>query len=297
LNIPAPFIIPTPQLLRTAAGVIELIDNGAGPTLLALHGGMGGYDQSWLLARSLLSPDENFRILAISRPGYLGTSLKLGATPEEQADLYAVLLDTLKIESALVAGISAGGPSALQFALRHPSRCKGLILVSAATGKLDMPERFHSQLKSMQLFSHIPGLPGLFRRGVLSHAEDAAKRALKDGELARATLAHPEAGPMLLAFQSGVFTKLSERIPGTMNDAGLCRTLVSPPFADLRVPVLVLHGTDDDVVPLIHGKAVAQAAPQARMEPLSGGGHTAIFSHLDAVRSAMRAFVDGIGLR
>ncbi len=271
--------------------MIELIDRGAGPALLALHGGMGGYDQSWLLARALVPEDEKLRILAISRPGYLGTAQKLGTTPEQQADLYATLLDTLKIENALVTGISAGGPSAVQFALHHPSRCRGLILVSAATGKLDMPERFHTQLKSMQVFAHVPGLPGLFRRRVLNHAEDMAVRALKDGELARATLAHPEAGAMLLAFQSGPFSRLSERLPGTINDAEICRTLVSPSFADLRVPVLVLHGTDDDVVPPVHGRAVARASANARMVPLVGGGHTALFSHLDDVRNAMRDFL------
>lgn len=46
---------------------------------------------------------------------------------EKQADMYAAILDKLDIQSAVMIGLSVGGLSALQFALRHPNRCEGII--------------------------------------------------------------------------------------------------------------------------------------------------------------------------
>jgi pimeloyl-ACP methyl ester carboxylesterase len=43
-----------------------------------------------------------------------------------------VLLDALEVERAAVVGFSAGGPSVIQFALRHPDRTSGLVLLGSA---------------------------------------------------------------------------------------------------------------------------------------------------------------------
>lgn len=150
---------PTPITTQTTAGPVEHTDSGTGPVLLPLHGGLGGYDQSWLLARALLRNMADRRVLGLSRPGYLGTAQSLGRTPEAQADLYSNLLDALGIERALVAAVSAGGPSAIQFALRHPDRCAGLILVSTATGPLETAADFLARLRKMAWISRVP-LPG-----------------------------------------------------------------------------------------------------------------------------------------
>jgi pimeloyl-ACP methyl ester carboxylesterase len=48
-------------------------------------------------------------VIAPSRFGYLGSSLPAGATPADQADAYAVLLDALGIERTAVVGCSTGG--------------------------------------------------------------------------------------------------------------------------------------------------------------------------------------------
>src|SRR5262249_1622724 len=50
-----------------------------------------------------------------------------------QADQYASLLDSLGIPEVAIIGISAGGPSALQFAIRHAKRCAALVLLVPAT--------------------------------------------------------------------------------------------------------------------------------------------------------------------
>ena len=70
---PAYAVPPVPVVTRTTFGPVEHTRAGTGPAFLALHGGMGGYDQSWLLARALLADLSNHNVLGLSRPGYLGT--------------------------------------------------------------------------------------------------------------------------------------------------------------------------------------------------------------------------------
>ena len=83
---------------------------------------------------------------AASRFGYLGSSLPATARPADQADAYALLLDTLGIDRAAVFGYSGGGPSAIQFALRHPGRTTALILLaSALPGKAGAPPKMVAQ--------------------------------------------------------------------------------------------------------------------------------------------------------
>jgi pimeloyl-ACP methyl ester carboxylesterase len=89
------------------------------------------------MARALSDPQ--FRFIAVSRPGYLRTPLETGRSPDAQADGYAALLDVLGLPQAAVIALSAGGPSALQFTLRHPNRCWGLVLVSTLTQRRIRP--------------------------------------------------------------------------------------------------------------------------------------------------------------
>lgn len=87
----------------TAKGTVEYARIGEGPVVPGIHGGPGGYDQT-IFAFEWLA-HAGFSLLAPSRPGYLGTPLSSGKTPDEQADLYAALLDTLGIDK--VAGNGA----------------------------------------------------------------------------------------------------------------------------------------------------------------------------------------------
>lgn len=281
---------PTPITTQTTAGPVEHTDSGTGPVLLALHGGLGGYDQSWLLARALLRNMADRRVLGLSRPGYLGTAQSLGRTPEAQADLYSNLLDALGIERALVAAVSAGGPSAIQFALRHPDRCAGLILVSTATGPLETAADFLARLRKMAWISRVPGLIPLLRRRSVRHPLANAMRSIADADLAARTLAHPAAGPLLAAVMASTLHHTARRLPGTTTDTRHYQAMRAPPAADLAVPVLAIHGDADPVVPVSHARRVL-AAPRAASLILPGGGHMVLFSHLDEIRSAVDGFL------
>ena len=78
------------KLAETKKGPIEYVDRGEGPTLLVFHDAPGGYDQAMLLGS--LFPEEEFHLVAPSRPGYLRTPLTTGQSLAEQADAMAALV-------------------------------------------------------------------------------------------------------------------------------------------------------------------------------------------------------------
>ena len=123
-------LIAKRRIAHTRLGPVEYQLVGTGPTILLSHGAPGGYDQGFLMTDIIAA---GFSVLTPSRPGYLGTPLYTGRTVEAQADALAALLDTLEIESVVVAGASAGGPIALQLALRHPQRVSALVMMSAVS--------------------------------------------------------------------------------------------------------------------------------------------------------------------
>lgn len=118
------------RMTETPCGPIEYAAAGDGPPLLVVHGAGGGYDQGLDISAPLVG--VGYRVVAISRFGYLRTPLPADASPAAQADAYACLLDALNIPQAVVISVSAGGPSTMQFALRHPARTAALVLMVPA---------------------------------------------------------------------------------------------------------------------------------------------------------------------
>jgi pimeloyl-ACP methyl ester carboxylesterase len=114
-------------VVSTRCGPIEAQQAGDGIPLLMIHGSGGGHDQGMAWARPLTQ--QGVRVIAMSRFGYLRTPQPADTSPEAQADAHVCLLDALAIGKAAVMGVSAGGPSAMQTAIRHPERVSALVLV------------------------------------------------------------------------------------------------------------------------------------------------------------------------
>jgi pimeloyl-ACP methyl ester carboxylesterase len=284
----------TPLQVRTNRGPVECLVYGEGPAVLALHGAMGGYDQSDLLARALLGAGlgaAGYRVVAVSRPGYLGTPLSLGRSPEEQADLCADVLDELGIATAVVAAVSGGGQCALQFALRHAARCRALILVSACSAPLAtrIPLRFHL----MTLLARIPALAAALQRKAAADPEGAAARSIPDAALRRRTLDHPEAGPLLRDLLASVGRDLTLRLPGAGNDIRQSRQDFAYPLWRIASPTLAIHGSSDELVPIQSARDLARSVPRARLLEIPDGSHVSLFTHLDLVRSTVSEFLAG----
>ena len=115
------------QLIDTRCRPREYQEAGVGTPLLMVHGSGGEHDQGMAFANKLTQ--RGIRVIAMSRFGYVRTPMPADASPAAQADAHVCLLDALGIPRAAVLGGSAGGPSALQMAIRHPDRVNALVLL------------------------------------------------------------------------------------------------------------------------------------------------------------------------
>jgi pimeloyl-ACP methyl ester carboxylesterase len=278
---------PRPATIQTTYGPVEVDAWGEGPAVLALHGAMGGYDQSRILAETIAEP--GYRFLALSRPGYLGTPMGSGVGPEAQADLMAALLDSLGLEDAALLAISGGGPSALHFALRHPGRCRALVLVSTCAAP--MTGRIPLSFKIMQRLVRWPPLSRLIGAQAAKDPEKSARRSIPDDALRRRTLEHPEAGPLFKRLLASTADRMHLRMDGTEDDIRVSYSY-DYPLEDISVPTLVVHGTQDSMLPYpVHGAALAALIPGAEHLAVEGGDHVAIFTHREQVRERVMAFL------
>ena len=117
-------------IAKTVKGPIEYRLEGNGPTVMVLNGGHCSRESR--LSHERLAV-HGFSVLTPSRPGYDSTPSEVGRTAQQAADALAALMDSLQIPVAHVIGISASGPTALAFALRHPGRIRKLVMESAVT--------------------------------------------------------------------------------------------------------------------------------------------------------------------
>ncbi|HXZ12062.1 MAG TPA: alpha/beta hydrolase [Candidatus Sulfotelmatobacter sp.] len=278
------------QIIATPKGPIECAVSGEGPVILISHGALGGYDQGLAAISSGFFGERPCRFIAVSRPGYLRTPPEIGKTPEEQADAFAALLDALKIQKAIIVGISGGGPPSLQFALRHPGRCAALFLVSAVTERIPQPKL---------------GILGLFLR-VVTHTDFVAwitlglarryprlffRSILSSGELGRIRDPGVAAAGLRLMDSTMPF---SARRAGLMIDANFITELRAYPLVSIRVPTLLVHGTNDKIVPFVSSEHTAAAIPGARLIPIKRGSHLACLLGARDLSPEVSKFLDTV---
>lgn len=262
------------RVVTTSAGPVELRESGRGLPVLVLHGTPGGSDQA-IAAAQVLGLDG--RVLAPSRPGYLGTPLTTGVTPSEQADAMVALLDELGVSTAVVLGASGGGMVAVELAARHPSRVRGLVLWSAVTAPLRIwsGPLLHGPLTSpsggtlvVRLVRRFPGLL------VGGQARDA--RAV-DAALAIAGTVFP----------------IGSRRDGFANDSRQARSFDPGVVTRITAPTLIVHGTKDRNVPFGQAMHAARSIPHARLITVAGANHWTAMAD-PAAKAALRELLDDI---
>ncbi len=276
-----------PKVAGTRRGVVEYAEYGEGPAVVTLHGAMGGCDQSLMLAQTI-GDDSGYRYIGVSRPGYLGTPISSGRSAEDQADLCAALLDELGIETAAVMAVSGGGPCALNFALRHGDRCRGLVLVSTCGARIDTPIPF--AFKMMSVLVRIPRFAKSIERNAAASRDRSVMRCIEDREIRERTLADPEAGPLLMDLIASTSHRMAERMPGTLNDIATTRANCYP-IEKIDAPTIIVHGTADKMVPYeVHAKALS-LIPNAELLTVEGGEHVSIFTHRSMVKPRVVEFL------
>jgi pimeloyl-ACP methyl ester carboxylesterase len=200
------------------------------------------------------------------------------------------LLDVLGVQRAHVVGVSMGGSIGQTLALRHPERLATLTLL-AASPAVDIGRELPPMSEELRdLFDSPPPPPEWSDR-------DAVIRYLVSGE-------EPFLGSVRgadetkRAIAGRVFDRTSDVAASQTNHWILGGEDLDASIAEIAVPTLVFHGTEDPLFPLPHGEALADAIPDARLVRLEGVGHEvppkavwdmvipALLRHTDPTRKA-----------
>jgi haloalkane dehalogenase len=108
---------------------VHYVDEGAGPTLLMLH---GNPTWSFVYREIIARLSDRFRCVAVDYPGFgLSTaSRNYRYRPEDHAQVIADLLEVLDLDAVTLVMQDWGGPIGLHAALRHPHRIRALVIAN-----------------------------------------------------------------------------------------------------------------------------------------------------------------------
>jgi 3-oxoadipate enol-lactonase len=229
---------------------------GTGEPLLMIQG-MSGTHVAW--GEPFLTPlRQNFDVIAFDNRG-IGLSGPVDGpfTILEMAEDAAGVLDQLDIESAHVVGISMGGMIAQDLALAHPGRLHSLTLgctYCGGPGSQLMPEENARKLME----------------GMASGDRDKAIRAGYEVNLS----------PTFRADEStfAAFNEMATSVPAARETIQLQIQAIfghdtSGRLGEIATPTLIIHGTDDGVLPYPNAELIASLMPSARLESLEDVGH------------------------
>lgn len=276
------------RIAETACGSIEYAVAGDGPPLLIVHGAGGGFDKGLDVGRSLVA--SGFRIIAMSRFGYLRTPLPNDASAAAQADAHACLLDSLNIRRVVVVGASAGAPSSLQFALRHPGRITALVLLVPAT--------YVSRPGGAPPMQAPAGTMFLYDMALRSDFLFWAATRFARETVIRAILATP---PAIVANasvdeQARIDEVLAQILPvsprrlGLINDAKVTSSLQRYELERIAVPTLAISMQDDLFGTFDGARYTVEHIPHARFIGYPSGGHLWV-GHREEIAAEIAAFL------
>ncbi len=257
---------------------------GQGPVLLLLHG-LGCDHTTWLPVIHDLA--KHFTVIA---PDLLGH----GDSAKPRAD-YSVggyangmrdLLTVLNIDKVTVVGHSFGGGIAMQFAYQFPERTERMILVApGGLGPEVSPFIRAVTLPGFHQAMGVATIPGI------RHLGKAGLRALSRSKLT-ATRDLGEVAEIYESFKDPrARAAIRHVVRAVVDMRGQIVTMVDRAYLTQAMPMLVVWGADDVVIPATHAENVARIAPGAVVEVLPNSGHFPHKDHPDRFVRIVQSFV------
>ena len=247
-------------------GNMTYVDKGEGETILSVHGIFGGYDQAYDTCKDFSS---DYRIIAPSRFGYLGSDISGEGTPAEQASAYVELLDELEIDRVWLLATSAGGSVAIRFALDYPERTKGLILYCSAMPYTEKPEKY----------SEYAGPPAFLCNDYAMFLISPLFEPIMGMESSTIYSMLPVAGR-----KEGVI------LDSSVTNPDMARNFESYKIEDLQVPSLILHAKDDKLASFEDTLNALYRFPNCRFISFETGGHMMV-GHSNEIKKAVSEFI------
>lgn len=256
---------------------LAFVEAGTGVPVV-LHPGLGYASWTWhrllpLLAtrRRAIAPD----------PRGTGRSDKPGGpyTIAQMAEDLAGLLEALRAVPAHVVGHSMGGYVAQVLALRRPDLVRSLVLMSTSPGGAGAAPVPRATREAWEAAAGLD--PRSFARATFAYA-------FREGWPER----HPE------RFEEDLARRLAHPTPPERwRDQYLaCEAFLAAGVSVERiaVPVLVLHGSRDRVVPHENARLLAARVPRAQLHVLEGAGHNLMLEEPERVAEVLDGFFSDV---
>ena len=260
----------------TAAGIrTNYLEAGDGAPVVLVHGSGPGVTAfaNWRLTIPRLAP--KLRVLAPDMVGF-------GYTERREDVRYGMdtwvgqlvgFLDALGLEKASIVGNSFGGALALRVAARHPDRVDRLVLMGAAGASFELTPGLDA------VWGYQPSVPAM-RRLLDIFAFD---RSLVTDELAEVRYR--------ASVEPGFHEAFAQMFPAPRQrwvDA-----LVTPDAELAALPhrTLVVHGREDQVIPLATSLHLLHAVPDCRLHVFGRCGHWTQIEHADAFAALVADFL------
>jgi pimeloyl-ACP methyl ester carboxylesterase len=289
---------PAGRLVSIDGRQIHAVTRGTGPDLVLIHGASGNlrdFDVGFIDRLA-----DRYRVTAFDRPGhgysdrvsdaYASPFARHGESPAEQADFLARAAVALDITNPIILGHSYGASVAMAWALDRPDEIAGVVNLAGATmpwpGSLGILYQVNGT-----------GLGGALVPPVLTAL---APPAYIDDVIE--SIFAPDPAPP--GYAQAVGAALSTRRDSLRANARQVNSLyphvvsMSARYPTLDVPVEIVHGDADTIVPLdIHSQPLAALLPNAVLTILPGIGHMPHHAAPDAVIAAIDRVAGRAGLR
>lgn len=239
-------------------------DEGAGEVLLLVHG-MGGSSNHWRALIPTLS--KNYRVIA---PDLIGHGQSDKPRGDYSLGAFAVmlrdLLDALGVPRVTIIGHSLGGGIAMQFAHQHRDYCERIVLLSSGGlgGEVNRVLRFFTLPGSDVALRLAASKPAIKVRKAFSALKSSDRNDAGWAEHweAHAALANRENREAFLRTLRAVVDRRGQFVCA-MNRLHL----------NAGVPVMIISGDRDPVIPVAHAHAAHEAMPHSRLHIIPGVAH------------------------
>jgi pimeloyl-ACP methyl ester carboxylesterase len=276
---------------------IHMNVSGQGLDVILIHGASGSLRDFTFELVPLL--EQNYRVIAVDRPGmgrserpkgFGGAWNTASEPPALQARLLQAATDQLGVTRPVVVGHSYGGAIALAWALERPDTTGGLVLLGAASnpwpGQLGFLYRMNATVFGSAVA--IPLITAFTPHAVI---EDTVSEIFAPQKPPQGYMAH--FGPDMTLRRSTMRANAQQ-----VNGLKPHITEMAERYHSLTLPVEILHGTEDDTVPMeIHSIPLSLQARGAELTKMEGIGHMPHHADPLAVRAAIERVIERAGLR
>ena len=264
--------VPKPGRLIDIDGYrVHYVEEGAGPAIVLVHG-FGGQTANFSELMPQLTEDHRVIAVDLKGFGYSERNARAGLSASDQVTMLRRLLDHLGVDRAVFVGHSMGGGIVQRFAATYPAAVDALVLIASVSGEERLPR-------------HLP--PNVLLRPLLPLVAGFIAARFADGGFYDRSIVTPEMREeyvrpaRIKGFLDGMIAMVRDGRRDPPIDWGA-----------ITMPVLLLYGAEDRVVPVSVAERIRRRTPQARLVVIERAAHLLIDERprecADAIASFLR---------